>query len=854
MTNMIPVYVIATQAAGDFSIQQSIGFGMGVSIALIMLGSMIYLMFNKQNDRQRILSSLRTVTLLVRVPRESSDKEEDRAKEEKEIIGATEQFYANLSGIERKNEFVVLEIVSTKGEISFYISVPKRLHSLVEKQIHAQYPKASIEMVKEHNIFTPESHTEATQIKLQKADYLPCKTYKLLDSDPLNALANALSKLSKHEGATIQIIIRPAKKKWRTKGIKIAREMQQGKSLQDATKGMGNKIVKSSLKGVGDVVGGGIETLQKKPLPEQNNMTEMQRMRETERQRKTEPKRLTQFQEETIKCIEEKASKPAFETNIRIVVSSPDQDNAKLHIDNIANSFGQYNTIELNGFTKVKASQIKTGKLIHNYIYKFFIPKQSSVLSSEELVSIFHFPTKYTEIPNLKRLEAKQAPAPANLPHEGIIIGQNVYRDVVKNIRITRDDRRRHMYVIGKTGSGKTTIMKYLAAQDIQEGEGVCVVDPHGDFIEDMLAIIPKERAEDVVLFDPGDTDRPLGLNMLEYQSPEQKDFVVDEMIAIFHKLFPPEITGPMFEHNMRNVMLTLMSDPNAPATIAEIPRMFTDKTFQQQKISHVTDPVIKDFWDKEMAQTSDFHKSEMLGYLISKVGQFVENSMMRNIIGQQHSAFDIKDIMDKGKILLVNLSKGKTGEINSALLGLIIVSKLQMAAMSRATIPEEERKDFYLYIDEFQNFVTDSIATILSEARKYRLNLCMAHQYIAQLQKEQDTKVRDAVFGNVGSMISFKIGASDAEFMEKEYEPVFDQNDLINIERYHAYVKLMVNGQTTKPFSLRTFNFDDKFTKDQNIADAVRKISRLKYGKDKLTIEQEVFTRGRPPLPPFKS
>jgi type IV secretory pathway TraG/TraD family ATPase VirD4 len=359
---------------------------------------------------------------------------------------------------------------------------------------------------------------------------------------------------------------------------------------------------------------------------------------------------------------------------------------------------------------------------------------------------------------------------------------------------------------------------------------------------------VPKQRAEDVILFEPFDMDRPLGLNMLEVKGPEQKDFAIQEMIAIFYKLFPPEMIGPMFEHNMRNVMLTLMEDKQYPGTLADIPRMFTDTTFQKYKVSKVKDPIVRAFWEKEMAKTSDFHKSEMLGYLISKVGRFVENEMMRNIIGQPQSAFDFRKVMDEGKILLINLSKGKTGEVNAKLLGLIIVSKLQMAALSRADIPEETRKDFYLYVDEFQNFVTDSFATILSEARKYRLNLIMAHQFISQLsqQKEgsskEDTSMREAVFGNAGTMISFRIGVEDAEVMAKEFAPVFNEFDVINIDRYNAYVKLMIKGTASRPFNMETY--PRTANADYERAKVIRDLSRLKFGRPRSEVMGDILER----------
>jgi type IV secretory pathway TraG/TraD family ATPase VirD4 len=401
------------------------------------------------------------------------------------------------------------------------------------------------------------------------------------------------------------------------------------------------------------------------------------------------------------------------------------------------------------------------------------------------------------------------------------------------------------MYLIGKSGTGKSQFMASMIIQDIKRGDGVCVIDPHGDLVDQVAGNIPKERVDDVVVFNPADMERPLGLNMLEAKTEDQKDFVCQEMVSIFYKLVTdPSMIGPMFEHQMRNVMLTLMADPDNPGTLTEIPRMFTDQEYADEWIAKLKDPMVRNFWEKEMAKTSDFHKSEMLGYLISKVGRFVENEMVRNIIGQAHSSFDFREIMDKKKILLVNLSKGMVGEINANLLGLIIVSKLQMSAMGRANIAEEERNDFYLYIDEFQNFVTNSIATILSEARKYRLCLIMAHQYLNQLVDNQGkSEVRDAVLGNVGTTFVARIGPEDTEILQKIYEPYFSGYDLVNSEKYTWYTKMIVDNTAVKPFTLSTFN-PNLPRGNRDLRNAIYELSRLKYGRDKALVNAEIMER----------
>jgi hypothetical protein len=819
-----------------------------ILIALLgMAGLLLYFMFadalRKKTWAPRILNS---VFLEVTLPKENSDPEKEPQKQEKEMIAIAEQFFATIGTGEQHRdishflgigEYMTFEIASSNKKISFFINVPKRLQSLVEKQLHAQYPAAQIDVVKPYNIFGKNSAVVAAELGLQKNYVFPIRTYKVMESDPLNALTNSLSKLTEEEGASIQLLISPAHNHWQSKPRSYAMKIQQGKNPDFVTASSSTKVMNSIFEMFNSIFDSFFNSPKKNMNPMQNYMDPTG---------KHKPLSLTPMQQELVKKFEEKASRPGYNFNLRIISSSTDSAMAETNLRNILSSFMQYSMPPFNGFKVLKRKQ---QQIISDYIFRVF-RNNHDVLNTEELSSIWHLPTRYIETPNVKWVSAKKAPAPTNVPTSGTLLGHNMYRGVDTKIYIDREDRTRHMYIIGRTGTGKTALMQNMAIQDIRNGEGVCVVDPHGDMVEDILKYIPKERAEDVIIFEPADMERPLGLNMLQAKDPSQKDFMIQEMIAIFYKLFPPEMIGPMFEHNMRNVMLTLMEDQQYPGTIADIPRMFTDTEFQKYKVAKVKDPIVRAFWEKEMAKTSDFHKSEMLGYLISKVGRFVENEMMRNIIGQPHSAFDFREVMDKGKILLINLSKGKTGEVNAKLLGLIIVSKLQMAALSRADIPENERKDFYLYVDEFQNFVTDSFATILSEARKYRLNLIMAHQFISQLaqQKEgssaMDSSMRDAVFGNTGTMICFRIGVEDAEIMAKEFAPVFNQFDVINIDRYNAYVKLMIKGAASRPFNMETYPKTEGANAET--AAAIKNLSRLKFGRARAEVEADILERTR--------
>jgi hypothetical protein len=478
-------------------------------------------------------------------------------------------------------------------------------------------------------------------------------------------------------------------------------------------------------------------------------------------------------------------------------------------------------------------------KLIYDFSFRNFNIKQKTILNLEELASIYHFPTHFIETPYIKAAKSGEAAPPSDLPESGdLLVGEVDFRNEKKKIYFNRDDRRRHFYYIGQTGTGKSVFMKSMIKQDILNGEGVAVLDPHGELIDDILKFIPKERIDDVIIFEPFDMERPCGLNMLEYETPEQKDFAVQEMIAIFMKLFPPEIIGPMFEHYMRNAMLALMADKENPGTLVEIPKMFTDPEFLKEKIQKVTDPVVKSFWLKEWAQTTGSTRSDMLGYVVSKLGKFIENEMMRNIIGQSHSGFNLEEAMNGKKIFLANLSKGLTGEINSQLLGMILVSKMQMAAMRRAKIEASQRSDFYLYIDEFQNFTTDSIASILSEARKYRLCLTLAHQYMPQLTDQ----IRDAVLGNVGQMGALRIGAEDAERMEKQFEPGFSRFDMVNLDNFTMILKILINGKISTPFKMDIYKDFDKGRPE--IVEAVKKISKLKYSRARKIVEEEILQR----------
>lgn len=791
-----------------------------IIVVLIAGGIFGFLWYRRQLESRSFEAAQQLVALKVLVPKESEAEEGEKPRDFREEMSIAEQFLASFSslyepGLEKSlfgQEQISLEFVVKNGLISFFITCPQKLQAIVERQLHSYYPYAQIEPSQDFRIFGEKAFSYGVYLKSKKTFEFPIKTYQKLESDPLNAITNSFGKLSQGMTAGYQIIIRPTSGDWRNKATSAAKKIAEGK---EAKSGWANTVMQELVKFL-------------RPGSSQPAADD-------------KPVRLTPIQEETMKEIQQKGSKVGFESQVAIIAVSPASvQESRIAVDNIVSAFAQYTSPEANSFSKVSSGDLK--KFTSDFILRRFRgPK--SILNTEELASIYHIPNQYVDTPNIEWLASRTLPPPANLPvesEETVKLGKSVFRGEERAVNIKADDRRRHLYSIGKTGVGKTTLFIHQIEQDIKAGRGVCYIDPNGDAVEEILSLVPKERAEDLVYFDPSDTERPVGLNMLEWKRPEDRDFLVAEWLEIFYKLFDPNRTGmvgPQFEHWGRNASLSVMSRPEG-GTLLDIPRLFTDDAFREETVSYVTDPVVLAFWNQQMAKTADFHKSEMYNYFISKFGRFMTNDLMRNIIGQTKSGFDIRDIMDSGKIFLINLSKGKIGETNSYLLGMILVSKIQVAAFQRADTPEAERKDFYLYVDEFQNFTTDTFKTILSEARKYRLNLNITNQYIAQLPED----IRDAVIGNAGTLISFRVGAADAEYIVKEF-PNLTQNDLVNLTFANTYIKLLVDGTPTKPFSMKTIKVENQPNKE--LSEALRQLSRLKYGRDKQLIEQEMAARG---------
>ena len=526
---------------------------------------------------------------------------------------------------------------------------------------------------------------------------------------------------------------------------------------------------------------------------------------------------------------------------MRVLTSAPTEVRAEEILGQLQSAFEQFNSPVLNQIKFKKLSGRKLRRLFYRFSFRIFDESAILALSSEELADIYHFPFPTLLTPYVKWLKAKQAPPPANLPTEGIIIGKNIFRSEERIVPILKDDRRRHFYIVGQTGTGKSVLLQEMIKQDMEAGEGVALIDPHGDLAERILGLVPPSRIEDVVYFNPGDIERPLGLNMLEYDPkfPESKTFVVNELLEIFEKLYNLKAMGfggPVFEQYMRNSLLLVMEDPESGSTLIEIPRVLSDKNFRKYKLSKCKNIVVKNFWELEAEKAGgEAALANMVPYITSKMNIFIANDLVRPIISQQFSSFNFREVIDQGKILIINLSKGRLGDINSYLLGMIIVGRILISTFSRADVPEEKRRDFYLYIDEFHNVTTKTITAALAEARKYRLNLIFSHQFIGQLDEE----TRKAIFGNVGSILAFRMGPDDAKYLVTEFEPIFGENDLVNFDNYNAALRLLIKGETSKPFNIVT---SPPSKENPEVIRLIKEFSRARYGRDRAQVESELY------------
>ena len=747
---------------------------------------------------------------------------ESNKKSLKELLGAMEQFYAGMHSVGEgrenynRNHFT-LELALSEGSDNFviYSSVPSHKADLFEKQLLGVHPSAKIiEVPDDYNIFSDNASISASYATLIHHDVYPIKLYDSFDHDPLNIILNIFTKLKKEgEGASIQFTICPEDDDIMRKYHIILNDVKSGMSVRTASS-MTRQVAKEFKNFASELFFGS--------------------------SKKKEEKKIN---DKAVENITEKMKSTIMATNIRIIAAAETEIRSKQILSEIESSFNQFTESDRNGFNFSHPKGTELSNLIHDFSYRIFSDSYKMPLNLKELSTIFHFPYGVVS-PQLKQARAGIAPSPIEMGSEGIVLGINSYHGKDTEIRMSREDRLRHMYVIGQTGTGKTTILKNMIAQDIKNGEGCCFIDPHGSDIQDILSYVPKERIDDVIYFDPAYTARPMGLNMLEYDPkyPEQKTFVVNELMGIFNKLFDMKTSGgPMFEQYFKNSAFLVMEHPESGSTLLEIGRVLSDKAFRDMKLSHCKNPIITQFWKSAEQTTGDQSIANFVPYITSKFDNFISNDIMRPVVLQEKSVFNFREIMDNKKILLVNLSKGRLGEINANLIGLLLVGKIQMAAMSRVDMLGKPMNDFYLYIDEFQNVTTDSISSILSEARKYRLSLTIAHQYISQLEE----KIKNAVFGNVGSMAVYRISTEDANFVEQKFKPTFTAQDIIKLDNFNSYVSMLVNGTPTKPFSM-TSHWSMTPKGNTEIVEKIKELSYLKYGRPREEVEEEIMDKYR--------
>lgn len=765
----------------------------------------------------------------IALPGPKSGGEQARAKTLKELISGMEQFYAGLLSVAdasrgEPNYFALeLAVPADSPELQFYAAVPNGKRNLFEKQLLAIFPDAHLmPQPHDYNIFTKSGTALASVARLAENPALPLKEYADFDYDPINAVMNAFAKIEHTgEGAALQIIIEPRGERHVKHYRKILQALRKGEKRDTAFSTPETMI--------GEIARDFSKTLFG------NKPKDVEKAKEAET-------RQIEANKAHIEQVEKKIATPIVGTTLRLAVSSGDTSVANQVLGDLEASFNQFANTQGNRLQFVRVDARHAPRVLEDFSFR--LPSRDALpLSLRELTTLYHFPpTGIESSPHLKQSRFTHAPAPLGLPNEGSLFGVNEYRGSVTEVHLSPEDRLRHLYIVGQTGTGKTGLMKSMIIQDIRNGDGCCYIDPHGSDILDILAAVPPERYQDVIYFDPADLSRPFGLNFLEYDvsRPEQKTFIVNELLMIFKRLYGdvPESMGPAFEQYFRNATLLVMEDPSSGSTMLDIARVLSNSEFRRQKLAKSMNPVVNQFWNDIATKAGgDAALENIVPYITNKFDDFTANDFIRPIVGQQKSSFNFREVMDSKKILLVNLSKGRLGERNANLLGLIIVGKLFMAALSRADNPRTPYPPFYLYIDEFQNVTTDSIPGILSEARKYKLALSMAHQFLSQIEE----KTRSAVFGNVGNTAVFRVGEEDAEFFAKQFAPVFESLDFVNIENRNAYVRILAGGIPQKPFDMKTPDLPQ--TNPAQVDDLVH-LSSLTYGRDRATVENMIRER----------
>ena len=823
----------------------------GILVFGLIIAAMIFVVvriLKQKRKAKEFERALKMIPMLIHLP-PSTDDIQGGGRDERDVndeaISQATIMYTIISSTLKKSgmkthvygqKYFSFEIVAVDGFVKYYAVVPAVLTETVKQAILTSYPTARLEETEVENIFSrdgmddsgdtedqynAENFVAGGELVMKKEVEYPILTFQEMKWDAQLALLNAFSKVRIGEGLGLQVMFRPLDSGWSKNAETKIKNIKSGK------KGFGSKgsnLPTRVLYLLTDLIRAPFEVPDehKKDKDEQNP-------------------ELSQRKQEEIQAIDVKAKFPAFECLIRIVAHSKSKARSEGLVGGVVAAFSQFDSPNSNGF-KYDLSK-KVDQLVTDYIFRFFpVSNKKIVLNTQELATIFHLPSQ-ASIPSsgVERQMTKQVDGPASLITDGVLIGRNEYRGAVKEIRLSVNDRRRHMYVIGASGMGKSVFLKNIAYQDMVEGKGFCFIDPHGDVTEELLSMVPEDRIDDVIYFDPSDMEFPIGMNMLEAKTPEEKDFIVQEGINMLYSLYDPGHTGifgPRGEQMFRNAALLLMSDPKG-ATFLDIPSPFINKDLVVDKLKYVTDRDLFDYWTKEFpASQKSNDAGEVITWFASKWSPFKQNTMMKRVLGQIKSGFNIREIMDQQKILLVNLSKGKLGELNSKLLGMIFVMKFQTAAMSRVDTPEHDRKDFCLFVDEFQNFSTESFESILSEARKFRLNLIVANQFMTQLTD----KIREGVLGNVGTIVAGRVGVTDAEMLEKVFTPVFKAEDLHKQPNHHAITTVLMNGMPSAPF---TMNLPAPMGKeDRKVFESLREYSAKKYGRPGAEVDKEIDER----------
>ena len=769
---------------------------------------------------------------------------------------AFEQILATLHGLilremqGRRSEAISFEIANLSGMIHFYIGVPTHLRTLISSQIFAQYPEVEIETVR--NYFTKKlikgKQVLSTSMEPNEPWVFPFKRYPQFEDtssrtfeDPLGAITSAVSSLNgRTDSAILQWVISPVSKKWNEVGGKVLRRYTRSGVWQwDWFRAMyqwvrlspdrSTRLRRSPIRALIHIFFLWGRDFDSEKKPDEDAGDDRTSSGKHDR-------------EDAYGAAFDKVSRQAFAVNIRAtyIHSDPDELHAEAKLREIAGTFQQFSQPKLNFF---KVRNFERGA--NSGTFRDIVARRQRnpfVLSQEELATMYHLPTTSVSTARIQWVSAPKIEPPAILPgkNEGDVtmIGKTNFRNQTDEYGIKPDDRRRHVYIIGKTGMGKSTLLENMIYSDIMAGKGVGVIDPHGDLAEAVMQFIPKKRTNDVILFDPADSEFPLAFNLLEGKNAAQRGLVASGMIGVIKKL-NIDSWGPRLEHFLRNTVLALVEAPDT--TMLGITRMLVDKDYRMKILHYVQDPMVKSFWETEFNALAPAKLADAVGPIQNKVGQFLSAPVIRNIVGQPKSALDIRFAMDSGKIVIANLSKGKIGEDNSSMLGSLLITKFQLDAMSRADIPSAERRDFYLYVDEFQNFATDSFATILSEARKYKLNLTMANQYIAQMTDE----VCAAVFGNVGSLIAFQVGIDDAKIFAQQFdEERILPSQLAGLPKYKVYNRIMINGITSEVFSGDAMPppkiHNEDMTPEERMI-KIRNFSRQRYAKPRELVESRI-------------